>query len=74
MKKPYEKPQLIALSLKANDALCACDVDAVEPNMDPWLKRLIEGQNNPFTKDMGSCEFIAEGYCKMDSTSILFNS
>ena len=73
MKKPYEKPQLIALSLKANDALCACDVDAVEPNMDENLKRLIFGMENPFAED-GGCKAPVIGYCKMASTSILFNS
>lgn len=73
MKKPYEKPQLIALSLKANDALCACDVDAVEPNMNEDLKRLLIGVENPFAEDE-DCKFKLVGYCKHASNSILFNS
>lgn len=73
MKKPYEKPQLVALSLKANDALCACDIDAVEPNMDENLKRLIGGNPNAFAED-GDCEFSLDGYCKTNSINILFNS
>ena len=72
MKKPYEKPQLIALSLKANDALCACDVDAVEPNMDENLKHLISGMENPLAED--DCKDPVWGYCKMANSSILFNS
>ena len=42
--KKYMKPQLVALSLVGNDALCAtsCGIDAEGTNMDPALKLALE--------------------------------
>ncbi len=70
MKKPYEKPQLIALSLKANDALCACDVD---PDTDPGAGRW--DWSDPSLFEENACDIGVGQYCKMTSTSnIVFNS
>ena len=42
--KKYMKPQLVALSLVGNDALCAtsCGIDAEGTNMDPTLKLALQ--------------------------------
>ena len=42
--KKYMKPQLVALSLVGNDALCAtsCGIDAEGANMDPTLKLALQ--------------------------------
>lgn len=71
MKKPYEKPQLIALSLKANDALCACSVD---PDTNPGAGRWDWNDPNLFDNDV-QCKIVVDQYCKFTTTSdIVFNS
>lgn len=70
MKKPYEKPQLIALSLKANDALCACQIDFEDTNLDR-----LAGDGVLFENSDAGCTIDVIGYCKMVSTSdVVFNS
>ena len=70
MKKPYEKPQLIALSLKANDALCACAVDPKNnPKVYDWIN-----MPGAFGSTAENCTIIVDEYCKMANASILFNS
>ena len=71
MKKPYEKPQLIALSLKANDALCACDVNLrLDPRADEWYH-----QPGMFGDGEAQCTIEVGQYCKYTATTnILINS
>lgn len=82
MKKTYEKPRLVALSLSGNDLLCAaCPIDAVGPNMDPFLSQIIGDFNIENVFGAGTdCPngLQVEGYCKFTSSEnggqIVFNS
>ena len=84
--KTYEKPRLNALSLSGNSLLCSCAIDAVEPNMDPALKTIIQAgwpqitdTSKLFaTADGNACDTPIDivGYCKMSptETNMVFNS
>lgn len=81
MKKTYEKPRLVALSLSGNDLLCAaCPIDAEGPNMDSTLSQILNDFGVDIFTALGSgeeCQFEITGYCKFssaDSGNILFNS
>ncbi len=80
--KKYEKPRLMALSLSGSNALCACQVDAVGPNMSQEIIHALDGLVQP--DQISSCfeagyqcqiPVDVEGYCKYGpSGQTVFNS
>ena len=87
--KAYSKPELVALSLNANDLLCGCRFDVSlggDQDIDPEIARLyslmgITTAQNPFNANHG-CERIIgddfiETYCKfgpIPSDTMIFSS
>ena len=88
--KKYEKPQLVALSLSGNDALClTCKYDVVQDSfsaLDSAIKRLLRFSDvtasnyeaaNPFiTAPTCTKEIDLTQYCKFGpiSENLIFNS
>lgn len=87
MKKTYEKPRLVALSLSGNDLLCStCTFDIIGDNADQGLVGLIEtgfGVDitiSSFSNEDGCATAIPgiedTGYCKFNGADnmTVFNS
>lgn len=87
--KAYSKPQLVALSLNANDLLCGCKIDVIpggDGNVDPAIERLyelmgIDISNNHFSANHGCSQEITSDvidiYCKfgpIPSDTMVFSS
>lgn len=79
--KTYQKPALLALSLSANDKLCACVIDIVGDNMDETFRQFIddlfEDTSKLFLTGEGcETEIDIDGYCKNlpSPEGVVFNS
>ena len=68
MKKTYEKPKLIALSLSGNNMLCnTCAIDIIGDNADKTFKETMDdffGLDNAFASYECTEKIPIDGYCK----------
>lgn len=86
MKKTYEKPRLVALSLSGNDLLCStCAFDVIGENADQGLLDMFEAfgitiTSNSFATSEGCSmqidDSLVSGYCKFNGADnmTVFNS